>query len=189
MVSDAEALSGLVLVYAMSFAGALLVAIVGWWIANTVQRMIARALTGRRIDSTLASFLSSLARYAVLVLMFLVILQLIGIQATSLIAVVGAASLAIGLALQGTLTNVAAGVMLLLFRPYRLADEIQVGAQRGIVKDLNLFMTELENENKDQVLIPNSQIWNAAIVNFTAYKRAVPPPVTMPGTVEPPPAV
>jgi small conductance mechanosensitive channel len=84
----------------MNFAGALVVLIVGWWAAGAVGRAVKRALSSERLDETLANFLSSLARYAVLVLVFLIILQLIGIQATSLIAVIGAASLAIGLALQ-----------------------------------------------------------------------------------------
>lgn len=177
MVLDFDALSALVVAYGMNFVGAIVVLIIGWWLANLVQRTIHRALSSRRIDATLANFLASFARYSALVLVFLVILQLIGIQATSLIAVVGAASLAIGLALQGTLSNMAAGVMLLLFRPYRLADDIEVTGRRGIVKDLNLFMTELEAaENGVQILVPNAQIWNAPIVNHTAYKRSNPPP-------------
>lgn len=175
MVLDFDTLSALVVAYGMNFVGAIIVLVIGWWLANLVQRGIRRTLSSRRVDPTLTSFLGSFARYSALVLVFLVILQLIGIQATSLIAVVGAASLAVGLALQGTLSNMAAGVMLLLFRPYRLSDEIEVGTRRGIVKDLNLFMTELEEvENKVQILIPNAQIWNAAIVNHTAYKRNAP---------------
>jgi len=171
MDGDLERWANLSVVYGMNFAGALVVLIVGWWAAGAVGRAVKRALSSERVDETLANFLSSLARYAVLILVFLIILQLIGIQATSLIAVIGAASLAIGLALQGTLSNMAAGVMLLLFRPYRLTDDIEVAGKRGIVKDLSLFVTELEAEGGVQVLIPNGQIWNAPIVNFTAYKR------------------
>ncbi len=181
MATDVERLSGLLLVYGMSFAGALAVALIGWWVANAVQRAARRALSFNRIDPTLANFLSSLARYAVLVLVFLIILQLIGIQATSLIAVIGAASLAIGLALQGTLSNMASGVMLLLFRPLRLEDDVEVAGKRGIVKDLSLFMTELAGEDGTQILIPNGQIWNATIVNHTAYRRGVPPEAPGPG--------
>jgi small conductance mechanosensitive channel len=172
MWTDLDPLKNLIVVYGINFAGAMAVAIVGWWLARAVQRAVRRALTSSsRIDPTLVGFLSSFARYAVLVVVFLVILQLIGIQATSLIAVVGAASLAIGLALQGTLSNVAAGVMLLLFRPFRLGDSIEVAGKKGTVKDLNLFMTELEGEEQTQILVPNAQVWGAAIVNYTAYNR------------------
>lgn len=175
MGGDVERWASLAVVYGGSFAGAIAVAIVGWWGANTVESTAKRTLSYNRIDDTLANFMASFARYAVLVLVFLIILQLIGIQATSLIAVIGAASLAIGLALQGTLSNMAAGVMLLLFRPYRLGDDIDVAGKRGLVRDLSLFITELEGEGGIQVLIPNSQIWNAPIVNHTAYKRNPPP--------------
>jgi small conductance mechanosensitive channel len=168
---DVDRLGSLFVLYGINFAGALAVAILGWWAAGAVRRVVARALSFNRIDQTLANFLSNFARYAVLVLVFLIILQLIGIQATSLIAVIGAASLAIGLALQGTLSNMAAGVMLLLFRPFRLGDDIEVAGKRGTVRDLDLFMTELAGAENVQILVPNSQIWNAAIINHTAYKR------------------
>ena len=178
MSGDLENLVNLTVVYGMNFAGALVVLIVGWWVAGAVGRAVKRALSSERIDETLANFLLSLTRYAILMLVFLIILQLIGIQATSLIAVIGAASLAIGLALQGTLSNMAAGVMLLLFRPYRMTDDIEVAGKRGFVRDLSLFVTELEAEGGVQVLIPNGQIWNAPIVNFTAYKRNTAQPKT-----------
>jgi small conductance mechanosensitive channel len=103
------------------------------------------------------------------VIVFVVILQIIGIQATSLVAVIGAASLAIGLALQGTLSNMAAGVMLLLFRPFRLGDTIEVGGITGTVKNLNLFMTEIASGDNVQVLIPNGKVWGNAITNFSTY--------------------
>jgi small conductance mechanosensitive channel len=93
----------------------------------------------------------------------------IGIQATSLVAVAGAASLAVGLALQGTLTHMAAGVMLLLFRPFHLGDSIQVGGKSGVVRGLNIFMTEIAAGDNVQILIPNGQVWGQAITNESAY--------------------
>jgi small conductance mechanosensitive channel len=121
------------------------------------------------MDPTVGTFLSSLAYYAVLLVAFVIILQAIGIQATSLVAILGAASLAIGLALQGTLSNVAAGFMLLIFRPFRIGDSIEVGDKSGTVKNLNLFVTELANGDNVQILIPNGQVWGAALTNFSAY--------------------
>jgi small conductance mechanosensitive channel len=170
MSLDLRALGNLSIVYGVNLFGALVVGVVGWWLAGVVQRLFHRLLSSTpRMDPTVASFLSSLARYAVLVVTFLIILQLIGVQATSLIAVLGAASLAIGLALQGTLSNMAAGVMLLIFRPFKMGDSIEVAGKSGTVQDLNLFMTELASGDNVQVLIPNSQVWGTALTNYSSY--------------------
>jgi small conductance mechanosensitive channel len=167
---DFNRLGDLLVLYGINFVGALVVAAVGWWAAGAVDRMTRRALlASSHMDVIVAGFLSSLARYAVLTVAFVVILQLIGIQATSLIAVLGAASLAIGLALQGTLTNMAAGVMLLIFRPFRAGDSIEVAGKSGTVKDLSLFTTELAGGDNVKILIPNGQIWGAALTNLSAY--------------------
>jgi small conductance mechanosensitive channel len=170
MAVNLDRLGGLLVVYGINVLGALLVALVGWWAAGLAGRWARRALLASgHMDAMVAGFLSSLARYAVLVVAFLVILQLIGIQATSLVAVLGAASLAIGLALQGTLANMAAGVMLLLFRPFRIGDSIDVAGKSGTVKDLNLFMTELASGDNVKVLIPNGLVWGATLSNLSAY--------------------
>jgi small conductance mechanosensitive channel len=170
MTLDFDRLGNLFAVYGFNVAGAILVAVVGWWMARVVERLSRRALVRlAHTDGTVAGFLSSLARYTVLIVAAIITMPLIGIQATSLIAVLGAASLAIGLALQGTLSNLAAGVMLLLFRPFRAGDTIEVAGKGGTVKELNLFMTELASTDNVQVLIPNGQIWGAALANFSAY--------------------
>src|SRR5262249_28629201 len=98
------------------------------------------------------------------------LLQVVGIQATSLVAVIGASSLAIGLALQGTLSNMAAGVMLLLFRPFRIGDSIDVAGKSGSVRNLNLFFTELAASDRVPVLIPNGQVWGQALTNHSVYE-------------------
>ena len=167
---DLDALGNLFVLYGLNFVGALVVAAIGWWAAGLMGTMLRRLLLSTPgTDATVASFLSSLGRYAILVVTFVIILQLVGIQATSLVAVLGAASLAIGLALQGTLSNMAAGVMLLIFRPFRLGDVIEVAGKSGTVKDLNLFMTELASGDNVQVLIPNGQVWGTALTNFSVY--------------------
>lgn len=173
---DIDRLGNLLVLYGINIMGALLgaivLAILGWWAAGLAERATRRALlASSHTDLTVAGFLSNLARYAILILVFVVILQLIGVQATSLVAVLGAASLAVGLALQGTLSNVAAGVMLLIFRPFHAGDRIEVAGKTGKVVQLNLFMTELVNDDNVQVLIPNSQVWGAPLTNFTAYSR------------------
>src|SRR4249919_4005777 len=118
MPFDLDRLGNLLLVYGINFLGALIVALIGWWIAGRIERITQRALmSATHMDPTVGTFLSSQAYYAVLVVTLCVILQVVGIQATSIVAILGVASLAIGLALQGILSNVAAGIMLLAFRP------------------------------------------------------------------------
>ena len=169
MQLDLDRLGNLLALYGINFVGALLIALIGWWAARLSERLTRRAFAASQVDPTVAGFLSSLARYAVLIVALLVVLQVIGIQATSLVAVLGAASLAIGLALQGTLTNMAAGIMLLLFRPFRVGDSIEVAGKSGTVRNLNLFTTELAGGDNVQVLIPNAQVWGAPLTNFSAY--------------------
>jgi small conductance mechanosensitive channel len=125
----------LIATYGLQVMGAIVVLIVGWMAAGMAARLTAKGLakTGK-LDETLTGFLSSLAKYLVLIIMVIMVLNLFGVQTTSLIAVLGAASLAIGLAFQGTLSNIAAGVMLLLFRPFKVNDYIEGGGQAGTVK-------------------------------------------------------
>jgi small conductance mechanosensitive channel len=189
MPFDLDRLGSLLFVYGTHLLGALAVALIGLLVASRVERITRRALVAApHMDPTVGAFLSSLAYYAVLLVIILIILQVIGIQATSIVAVLGAATLAIGLALQGTLSNVAAGIMLLIYRPFRLGDNIEVAGKRGIVKNLNLFMTELASSDNVQVLIPNAQVWGAAaLTNFSVYPRrrvSVTVPVALDSNVE-----
>lgn len=140
------------------------VLIAGWMIGNQVSRVIHNI---KRLDTTLQSFLGGLAKYAIFALSIVITLQQFGVQTASLIAVIGAAGLAIGLALQGTLSNVAAGVMLLILRPFNVGDFISVGGTMGTVKSLGLFVTELAAPDNVYVFLPNSQLWNKDIQNFS----------------------
>lgn len=165
-----EELGNLFVLYGLNILYALGLIIVGWWLAGLVERLVLRGLEStHRVDTTVAGFLASIARYGVLVFVGVAVLQRFGIQTTSLIAVLGATSLAIGLALQGTLSNVAAGVMLLLFRPFRVGDAVEVGGQAGTVKGLSLFTTELATGDNIQVLMPNGRVWGSPIVNKSVY--------------------
>jgi small conductance mechanosensitive channel len=144
------------------------------WAAGWVARLV-RAGIGRvhaaNPDTTLQSFCASLARYVVIIVGVIAILQQLGVQTTSIIALLGAASLAIGLALQGALSNVAAGVMILLFRPYRIGDLIEVGGRQGIVKALDLFTTELATPDNIKVVAPNGKIFGDVILNYSHHAR------------------
>ncbi len=161
---------GFAMTYGMNFLGALLILIIGWIVAGWAKRFVTRILSkSSKIDSTLTSFLSSGLRYIILIFTIIAVLGKFGVETASLIAIVGAASLAIGLALQGTLSNVAAGVMLLIFRPFKIGDFINAAGHAGSVKNLGLFVTEMATGDNVQIIVPNSQIWGASIQNYSAH--------------------
>ena len=121
------------------------------------------------VDPTLRNFLISLLRYAILIFTGLAVLNAFGVQTASLIALFGAAGLAIGLALQGTLSNGAAGTMLLLLRPFNVGDYIDAGAAAGTVVELGLFTAELATFDNVQVIVPNTALWGATLKNYSCY--------------------
>jgi small conductance mechanosensitive channel len=149
---------------------ALLIAVIALWISSKVDGRI-RSLPGRvaRFDPMVAGFLASLARYGILAVAATFILSRLGIQATSLAAILGAAGLAIGLALQGTLSNMAAGVMIVIFRPFQLGNYITAGGHSGTVSNITLFFTELTTPDNQGIIIPNSDMWSKPIVNSSAH--------------------
>ena len=154
--------------YGMSVIGALFILIIGWWFAGWAKRAVTKALDKvKSIDATLTPFLSSIVRYVILAFVLVAVLNQFGVQTTSIIAVLGAAGLAIGLALQGTLQNVAAGVMLLVLRPFRIGDFIDAGGQAGTVKEISLFSTELRTTDGIFKSVPNSSVFGSTITNFS----------------------
>ncbi|MGC3940031.1 mechanosensitive ion channel family protein [Roseobacter sp. EG26] len=152
-----------------SILAAIAILIVGWMLSAWLQRRIrAMGLKHAHLDDMLFDFLSSIVRYVVLGFTLLFVLNTFGVQTTSVVAIIGAAGLAIGLALQGTLSNIAAGVMLILFRPIRLGDFVDVGGTMGTVKAITLNFTELADVSNVQVIIPNSQVWGNVITNYSS---------------------
>jgi len=155
-----------------SAAGSVLAAVailfIGWIISAWLQRRIVRlSKKNRHLDDMLFEFLASIVRYVVMGFTVLFVLNTFGVQTTSVVAVIGAAGLAIGLALQGTLSNVAAGVMLILFRPIKIGDFVEVAGVMGTVKAINLNFTELANLSNVQVIVPNSEVWGNIITNYS----------------------
>ena len=144
--------------------------IIGFWLSGRAAKFI-RAQTAkiRRVDPTLTPILASIARYAGLILTFVVALGQFGIQTTSIIAVLGAAGLAIGLALQGTLSNVAAGIMLLLLRPFGVGDWIEANGISGTVQEIGLFATQIDTFENVYISVPNSSIWSSIIINHSRH--------------------
>jgi len=156
------------LTFGVTVVQALLFLIIGIWFAGRVKALIARALNRfDKMDATLVGVLSTAGRYAILVLVITAILGLFGVEAASIIAVLGAAGLAIGLALQGTLSNVASGIMILLLRPYKLGDFVDAGGISGTVMDVGLFSTVMKSVDGIFQMVPNAAIWGGNIVNYS----------------------
>lgn len=149
--------------WGMNLISAIMILIAGRIIGNFLAK---RIQSFKRLDETLASFLAIFAKYAVMIVAIITILGQFGVQTASLLAVMGAAGLAIGLALQGTLSNVAAGAMLLILRPFKVGDYIVVDNVNGTVKSLGLFGTELSTPDNVYIFVPNSMIWNNDIWNY-----------------------
>jgi len=146
----------------------IIILVIGWTVATWAKRGLEAGLARVPMDLTLKPLIASMARYIILVLTLLLVVQQFGVQTTSLIAVLGAAGLAIGLALQGTLSNVASGVMLLVLRPFRVGQFVEIaGGRQGTVREIGLFTTMLVTRDGVFVSIPNSEIFGAVITNFT----------------------
>jgi len=151
----------------------LLMSLLILWIGLKIAKMTAKAVRKfatktPNIDETLGNFLGSIAKYIITALTFVIAITNLGVETASLVAMLGAATLAIGLALQGTLGNVAAGVMLMLFRPYKIGDYVDVAGQEGVVDDINIFTTVLATIDNVKVIIANGEAWGSTIKNFTS---------------------
>lgn len=151
----------------VEIAGAFAVLVIGLIIASIVSRWVDRAMTrSKRFDPTVAQFLSSVVKYALWALVLVTVLAQFGVETTSILAALGGMALAVGLALQGTLSNVASGVMILVQKPFKIGEGITTGSVTGTVQNIGLFTTELKQFDGLFVMVPNSELWNQAIVNL-----------------------
>jgi len=139
------------------------------WASGVTRRALSR-VRGFQHDQTVLSFVVQVVRVVVYIVGFIAVLQRLGVQTTSIIAVLGAASLAVGLALQGTLSNVAAGVLLLVLRPYKVGDVIEIGGVSGSVQRLDLFVTQMSNANNHKIVVPNAKVLGDVIINLTGQR-------------------
>jgi len=146
--------------------------IVGFFLAGFFRRRIIRlAEKSRHFDKTMGGFLANVVRYGILALTIIFVLQNFGFQTASLVALLGAAGLAIGLALQGVLSGVASGVMLVIFRPIKVGDFVEVNGVMGTVKDISIFNTEMATLDNVQIIMPNTTVWSNTITNYSVYDR------------------
>jgi len=161
-------LSTLIVSYSLSAIGAIILLVVGYIVAGLAERSIFAGLGHiHGFDTTLRHFFSKIVRYAILVLVVIMVLGQFGVQTASIIAAIGAVGLAIGLALQGTLQNIAAGIMLLALRPFRIGESVEVGSIAGTIEEIGLFATKLRTADGIYILAPNSTLWNQPVRNFS----------------------
>jgi len=153
---------GLHLLYAIA------ILIIGRWIAMAIRGILRKMLTSRKVDLTIVSFVCSMVYIALMTFVVLAALSKLGVQTTSFVAVIGAAGLAIGLALQGSLANFAAGFLMVIFRPFKVGDFIEGAGTAGIVEEIQVFTTQLRTPDNKTIIIPNAKLTGDNITNYSA---------------------
>jgi small conductance mechanosensitive channel len=160
--------------------GVIVILVVAWFLSSWARRGARRAMDRAHFDATLGKFLSNIVRWLILTLAVITCMNLFGIESTSFAAVLGAAGLAVGLALQGSLSNLAAGIMLLIFRPFKIGDSIVAAGQTGKVNEIDLFQTTIDTPDGRRIIVPNGPIFGGVIENSTFHStRRVDIPVTV----------
>ena len=154
--------------YAPKLVGGIIVLVVGLWFTNIVTRAVGKSLQRSKIDQSLVPFLKSLTNITLKVLVGITVMGMIGIQMTSFVAILGAAGLAVGMALSGTLQNFAGGVIILILKPFKIGDFIEAQGFSGTVKEISIFSTMLNTADKKLVIIPNGPLSTGALINYSA---------------------
>ncbi|WP_417683666.1 mechanosensitive ion channel domain-containing protein [Pseudidiomarina aquimaris] len=157
----------LIVSYVIKFIVAILILIIGKMIANSVAKLLGRGMTKKGVDGAVISFLSAIVKSVIFIAAVLMALSQVGVQTTSFIAILGAAGLAIGLSLQGSLSNMASGVLIIMFRPFRAGEYVDAGGVSGTVNEVNIFQTVLKTPDNKVVYVPNAQITGQPITNYS----------------------
>src|SRR3989344_232199 len=171
LVKVSEAWLPVVLEYSGKLTLALITMLIGWWLISKLINSVGRLLNLRQVDRALSSFICSLVGIVLKVLLLVSVASMVGVETTSFIAVIGAAGLAIGLALQGSLANFAGGVLILLFRPFRVGEWIEAQGIAGTVNSIQIFHTVLKTGDNKTVVVPNGALSNGHITNFSREPR------------------
>lgn len=165
---DPAVLTPMLLPWGMKIVGAIAIFVIGRWVAKALSRALRTVMDRAGLDTALAGFLGNIAYAALLALVIIAALDTLGVETTSIIAIFGAAGLAVGLALQGSLSNFAAGVMLMIFRPFKAGDFVTAGGVDGVVEQVRVFNTLVRTTDNREITVPNKRILDDNIVNFTA---------------------
>ncbi|MDD3743323.1 MAG: mechanosensitive ion channel, partial [Lentimicrobiaceae bacterium] len=161
----------IVINYGPRLLGAIVVFIVGWWLVKLLSKWFSSMLARRNVDLSLQPFLAGLVNGLLKVLLVVTVFGMIGIQMTSFIAIIGALGLAVGMALSGTLQNFAGGVIILLFKPFRVGDYIDTGSHSGTVREIQIFNTILKTVDNVTIIIPNGNLSNTSMTNYSVESR------------------
>ncbi|MFM2481343.1 mechanosensitive ion channel domain-containing protein [Celerinatantimonas sp. YJH-8] len=163
--------NALIIEYLMHIVAAIAILIIGFIIAGFIASTLEKILTKRKVDKTISSFLASLSKYALVAIVIIAALSRIGVQTASFVAVIGAAGLAIGLALQGSLSNFAAGVLIVGFRPFKAGDYVEMAGTAGTVQNVQILTTILTTPDNKEVIVPNSAVFNGHITNYSRHSK------------------
>ncbi|MDH3978790.1 MAG: mechanosensitive ion channel [Gammaproteobacteria bacterium] len=161
--------TGVFMEFGINLIVAVIIFIVGKWVAGFVTKMFKKAMARTDMEDTLENFLANMLYYVLMAVVIIATIGRLGVETTSLLAVLGAAGLAVGLALQGSLSNFASGVMIVAFRPYRVGDVIQAGGVTGKVDEVQIFTTIMKTPDNKCIIVPNSQIMAGEITNFSTH--------------------
>jgi small conductance mechanosensitive channel len=158
---------GYLATYGLRFIAAILILVIGLWLARLIARLIGTAVAKTGVDKTIVSFVRNLCYVALMLFVIIAALSKLGIQTASFVVVLGAAGLAIGLAMQGSLANFAAGILLLIFKPFKVGDFVETAGQKGTIKNIQIFNTILDTVDNIRVVIPNAKVTAESICNYT----------------------
>lgn len=161
-------LIGWLTLYGVKVIVALLIFVIGKWAAKKLSKIAKNVMTGRKVDTALVNFISDMVYYALFVFVLITVLGQVGIQTASFVAIVGAAGLAIGLAMQGSLSNFAAGVLIILFKPFKIGDFVEMAGTAGVVENIMIFTTEMKTGDNKKIIVPNSSVLGGVITNYSA---------------------
>ncbi|WP_417612467.1 mechanosensitive ion channel family protein [Owenweeksia hongkongensis] len=164
-----EQVSGLVIEYGASLLLAILVLIIGLWLIKKIVKTVSRTMEKRHVDASLRPFLSSIIKALLTIMLVITVASMVGVEMTSFVAVLGAAGLAVGLALQGSLANFAGGVLILLLKPFKVGDFIEANGFSGTVREIQIFYTYITTTQNQEVVIPNGDLSNNAVKNYSFH--------------------
>ncbi|MBN2635155.1 MAG: mechanosensitive ion channel [Prolixibacteraceae bacterium] len=168
MESASERIYDLIMIYGPKLIGAIITLIIGLWVINILQRVVRKGFEKRNVDISLRGFLNSMIGILLKIMLFISVVGMLGVEMTSFIAILGAAGLAVGLALSGTLQNFAGGVMILIFKPFKVGDYIDAQGHSGSVNEIQIFNTILKTPDNKTIIIPNGGLSTGSMVNYSA---------------------
>ncbi|MFV0554051.1 MAG: mechanosensitive ion channel family protein [Mangrovibacterium sp.] len=169
--AEASKVYDMIVSYGLKLAGALLTLIIGWFVISMICKGVRNAMIKKGVEASLSGFVNSTLGIALKAILIVVCVSMLGVEMTSVVAIFGAAGLAVGMALSGTLQNFAGGVMILLFRPFKVGEFIEAQGHMGVVKEIQIFITVLTTPDNKTVLVPNGPLSNGSLVNYSRQPR------------------